>query len=138
MLEASRPLSGRLLYIEDNLSNIKLIERIIERRPGVEMLVSSQGTIGLEMARQHEPGLIFLDLHLPDIHGSEVLSHLRADPRTAGLPVVVLSADATPGQLKKLLASGANEYLTKPLDVAKVLAALDRFLGPNGDGGAAA
>lgn len=133
MLDGFRPLSGRLLYIEDNLSNINLVERILELRPGVQMLVSSQGTIGLEMARRHELGLIFLDLHLPDMHGSEVLRLLRADHRTSALPVVVLSADATPGQIKRLLADGANEYLTKPIDVARILDVLDRFLRPSDD-----
>jgi len=69
-----------------------------------------------------------LDLHLPDIGGGEVLRRLRADPHTTHLPVVVLSADATPGQTKRLLAAGASQYLTKPLDVTRFLAVVDQLL----------
>jgi hypothetical protein len=69
--------------------------------------------------------LILLDLHLPDISGHEILDYLKSDPRTAGIPVVVVSADATPGQIDRLLAAGANSYLTKPLDIASILALFD-------------
>jgi signal transduction histidine kinase/ActR/RegA family two-component response regulator len=123
------PLQGRVLYIEDNASNVRLVRRIVERRPGVELLTAAQGSIGLELAQHHDPGLVLLDLHLPDMHGADVLAQLRAMPRTSTLPVVVLSADATAKQVTRLLAAGANDYLTKPLVVTKVLAVLDRFLG---------
>jgi CheY-like chemotaxis protein len=122
-------LQGRVLYIEDNASNVRLVRRIVERRPGVELLTAAQGSIGLELAQHHDPGLVLLDLHLPDMHGADVLAQLRAMPRTSTLPVVVLSADATAKQVTRLLAAGANDYLTKPLVVTKVLAVLDRFLG---------
>lgn len=125
----TEPLVGRLLYIEDNASNVRLIERILERRPGVELMTSAQGSLGLEMARDNDPNLVLLDLHLPDMHGSDVLNELRSDPRTAKVPVVILSADATANQVKKLFAAGANDYLTKPLDVTQILALLDHFLG---------
>jgi len=69
-----------------------------------------------------------LDLHLPDIGGGEVLRRLQADPKTAHLPVVVLSADATPGQIQRLLAAGASQYLTKPLDVTRFLEVVDQLL----------
>ena len=71
---------------------------------------------------------MLLDLHLPDLPGEEVLRRLRADARTAGIPVVVVSADATPASLERLRAAGADAYLTKPLDVDEFLAAVDRFL----------
>jgi len=87
-----------------------------------------QGTRGLELARDHRPELIILDLHLPDLPGSDVLARLSADPRTRGIPVVILSADATPGQIKRLLEQGAREYLTKPLDIRQVLALEDDTL----------
>jgi len=72
--------------------------------------------------------VIVLDLHLPDIAGSDVLARLREDPETRGIPVVILSADATPGQTARLLGSGADAYLTKPVNVAELLALLDRLL----------
>jgi CheY-like chemotaxis protein len=73
-------------------------------------------------------GLVMLDLHLPDIGGEEVLRRLQADPKTAHLPVVVLSADTTPGQIQRLLAAGASQYLTKPLDVTRFLEVVDQLL----------
>ena len=84
-----------------------------------------QGRLGLDLAREHSPNLILLDLHLPDMPGEEFLLRLRAMPETREIPVVVISADATPGQTARLLASGARAFLTKPLDVEKFLGLLD-------------
>jgi signal transduction histidine kinase/FixJ family two-component response regulator len=114
-----------LLLIEDNLSNLKLIERILKARPGVGLLSAMQGGLGLELARQHRPDLILLDLHLPDIPGDEVLHRLRADPATREIPIVVVSADATDGRIRRLREAGATAYLTKPLDVAELLRLVD-------------
>ena len=115
----------KLLYVEDNLSNLRLIEQLVERRPGIELLTAMQGGLGIELARFHHPGLILLDLHLPDMHGADVLDTLRSDPSTRAIPVVVLSADATSGQLERMLESGARDYLTKPLDLQRILDLLD-------------
>jgi signal transduction histidine kinase/ActR/RegA family two-component response regulator len=117
-----------VLYVEDNLSNLRLIERVLAHRPDIRLLPSMQGRLGLDMAREHRPDLILLDLHLPDMPGEELLLRLRAIPETREIPVVVISADATPGQINRLLASGARTYLTKPLDVKKFLALLDEVL----------
>ncbi len=114
-----------LLYIEDNLSNLRLVERILARRPEIKLIVAMQGSIGLELARQHQPDLVLLDLHLPDIQGDEILRQLRADPRTAQLPIVMVSADATPAQIERLRAAGATEYFTKPIDVRAFLTLVD-------------
>ena len=70
---------GTVLYVEDNLSNLKLIERLLARRTGIKLLSAMQGRLGLELAREHRPGLILLDLNLPDVHGSEVLRRLREE-----------------------------------------------------------
>jgi signal transduction histidine kinase/CheY-like chemotaxis protein len=121
--------AGTLLYIEDNLSNLQLVEQLLRYRPGVKLVAAMQGRLGLELAREHQPGLIVLDLHLPDLGGPEVLRCLRAEARTAGIPVVVLSADATPGQVARLRAAGAAAYLTKPLDVHQFLGVVDDLMG---------
>ena len=120
--------TGGVLHIEDNPSNLRLVERVLSNRRGVDLVSSTRGARGLELARQHRPDLILLDLHLPDLPGIEVLARLQADPATSDIPVVVLSADATPGQIDRLLAAGARHYLTKPLDVAELLAVLDGSL----------
>ncbi|MDQ3940814.1 MAG: ATP-binding protein, partial [Actinomycetota bacterium] len=119
--------SQTILYIEDNLSNLKLVERLLDRRPGLNLMSAMQGGIGVTLARDHQPSLILLDLDLPDIPGEEVLGRLHSDPRTAELPVVVISADATPGQMKRLLATGARAYLTKPFDVRRFFEVVDEF-----------
>jgi signal transduction histidine kinase/CheY-like chemotaxis protein len=119
---------GTVLYIEDNLSNLRLVDRIVARRPGVTLLSAMQGRRGLELAHDHHPDLIILDLHLPDIPGSEVLTRLLADPTTKAIPVVILSADATPGRMSRLLEQGAQAYLTKPLNVRELLKLIDNTL----------
>jgi PAS domain S-box-containing protein len=125
--------SATLLYIEDNLSNLKLIEHIFAGRPEVKLMSAMQGQLGLEVARMHQPDLILLDLHLPDMSGEDVLARLQDDPRTRDIPVTVLSADATPGQIERLIASGAKAYLTKPLDVPEFLAAVGELLRVNAE-----
>jgi PAS domain S-box-containing protein len=124
---------GSLLYIEDNPSNLRLVERALELRPGITFLSAMLGRVGLDLAREHRPDLIVLDLNLPDIGGDRVLAELRADSATAAIPVVILSADATRRQRERLLALGARAYLTKPLDVRSFLASVDDFFGPASD-----
>ena len=84
--------------------------------------------MGLDLARTGHADVVLLDLHLPDMTGIEVLGQLRADPVTSGVPVYVVSADATAGQVVRMRAAGAAGYLTKPLDVRRVLALLDSVL----------
>jgi signal transduction histidine kinase/ActR/RegA family two-component response regulator len=117
-----------LLYVEDNLANLSLVETILISRPGWRTIPALQGQLGVELAREHRPDVVLLDLHLPDINGDEVLRRLRADPRTARIPVVVVSADATTASVERLRAAGADAYLTKPLDVDEFLAVVERFL----------
>jgi PAS domain S-box-containing protein len=123
---------GVVLYIEDNGSNVRLMERVIQRRPGVRLLHAPRGADGLRMAREAHPGLIFLDLHLPDMSGEEVLQQLWQDADLRRIPVAVLSADAMPAQTRRLKASGAMAYLTKPLEIRQVLRLVDEVLSPVG------
>jgi len=129
-LDRSTERKATILTIEDNLSNLRLMEVLLRSRPGTTLLAAMQGSIGLDLARQHEPDLILLDLNLPDISGKEVLARLQASAPTRDIPVIVLSADATPAQIERLLKAGAKAYLTKPLDVTEFLHTLDRIL-PN-------
>jgi PAS domain S-box-containing protein len=117
-----------LLYIEDNLANLTLVETILEGRPEITLLPALQGRLGLDLACQHDPDLILLDLHLPDIPGDEVLARLRDRSETRHIPIVVISADATPRRMEKLREAGVVAYLTKPLDVDEFLDAVDAVL----------
>ncbi|HEU4628593.1 MAG TPA: MHYT domain-containing protein [Gemmatimonadaceae bacterium] len=118
----------KILYVEDNLANLALVQRILARRPELELIPAMQGELAVELARLHQPDLVLLDLHLPDISGEEVLRRLRQGPDTRALPVIVVSADATSEQPGRLLASGAQGYLTKPLDVRRFVSVVDEML----------
>ena len=108
-----------VLYIEDNLSNLTLIEQLLRESAGIHLLTAMQGRIGLDLARQHSPDLILLDLNLPDMPGWEVLAELQGSEATRRIPTVVVSADATEGQFKRLIDAGARNYITKPIDVTQ-------------------
>jgi signal transduction histidine kinase/ActR/RegA family two-component response regulator len=120
---ASRPRT--VLYVEDNSANFALMERIVARKSEVKLLRAAQGRLAMDLARAHRPDLVLLDLHLPDISGRDVLAALKEDDATKQIPVAVVSADATPGQIDRLLAAGAKSYITKPLDVRVILRLLD-------------
>jgi CheY-like chemotaxis protein len=117
-----------VLYIEDDPVNFTLVERILEFRPALKLMHARTGGDGVELAQTYHPKLILLDLNLPDMHGSEVLRHLQKEPHTAAVPVVVLSADATPSQIERLLTAGARNYLTKPFDIDPFLAVVDEMV----------
>lgn len=114
-----------VLCIEDNASNLRLVQALLQRRPEIRLLTATQGTSGLQLAGRHAPDAILLDLHLPDISGEEVLTQLKGEPGTADIPVIIVSADAAPGRIEEVRALGAADYLTKPLDVRRLLEALD-------------
>jgi signal transduction histidine kinase/ActR/RegA family two-component response regulator len=127
----SKSPNRKILYIEDNLSNLTLIEQMLEERPEIELLTAMEGTLGLDLARQHSPDLILLDVHLPDLDGREVISRLKSSDATRDIPVVVVSADATTHQIDRLVTAGANTYLTKPLDMVNFLHVLDKTTSAN-------
>ena len=118
----------RLLYMEDNVVNIKLVEYVLERRPEITVDATLQGRLGIELARHHLPDVIVLDLNLPDMTGEQVLDTLKHDARTERIPVIILSAEVGVDQGPRLLELGASSFLTHPLDVPSFLAALDAVL----------
>lgn len=122
-----------VIYIEDNLSNLRLMEHIIATRPEIKLIAAGHGQLGLDLIQERHPDLVLLDLHLPDMQGDVVLKKLQQDPRTRSIPVVMVSADATSRQIERLLAAGAADYLTKPLDVRELLRLLDRILQHRGE-----
>lgn len=123
--ESERPV---ILHVEDNLSNLKLVERILARRPELELRDVRSGAEALELAATVRPSLVLLDLRLPDMSGEDVLRALRDDPTTRGTPVVVVSAEARPAESDRLLAAGADDFLVKPIDVTVFLEVVDRMV----------
>jgi len=122
--------SGRILYIEDNQSNIELMEQIIsEYRPSIRLITEMYGKNAVKNAIDYAPDMILLDLNLPDIQGDEVLNLLQQNEKTKSIPVIVLSANAMSGQIEKLMKAGAENYLTKPIDVVEFLKVIDETIG---------
>lgn len=121
-----------VLCVEDSAANFQLIENILCDRPGTDLVWADSGTRGLSMAAAQTPDLVLLDLDLPDMHGSEVLRRLRQQPATAETPVIVISADATPSQIERMLAAGARDYLTKPFEIRRFLLMFDEVIPPHG------
>ena len=114
-----------LLYVEDNLANMKLVEQLIARRPDIQLLSAVNGTLGIEVARSTRPTMILMDIHLPGISGIEALKILREDPATAHIPVVALSANAMPRDIAMGLEDGFFRYLTKPIKVKEFMDTLN-------------
>ena len=123
-LPAGTPLRT-LLYVEDNPANLELVEQIILRRPDLRLLSAANGNLGIEYARAYQPEVILMDINLPGLSGVETMKILRADPLTAHIPIIALSANALAHDIEKALAAGFFNYLTKPIKVNAFLEALD-------------
>jgi CheY-like chemotaxis protein len=106
---------------------------VLTRSGVVELLAAMSGSLGIELAREHLPHLILLDLHLPDMSGTDLLDTLQNDPRTADIPVVVVTADATPSQIQRLRDLGVAAYLTKPIDIRELLSVVETMSSQPGD-----
>jgi len=117
-----------LLYVEDNRANMQLVEQIIARRPDMRLLSAGDGMRGIALARIHQPEVILMDINLPGISGIQALKILREDPATAHIPVIAISANAMPRDIKKGLEAGFFRYLTKPIKVNEFMEALDMAL----------
>jgi CheY-like chemotaxis protein len=120
--------SGQVLYIEDTQANARLMHRLMARREGVQLLHAADGETGLRLFAEHRPPLVILDLHLPDMTGEEILRRIRNMDVPHQPHIAILTADASMIQRQRLLANGANTYLTKPLNVQQVLGLLDGVL----------
>jgi CheY-like chemotaxis protein len=114
-----------VLYVEDNPANLELVEQLILRRPDLRLLSAADGILGVEFARTYLPEVILMDINLPGISGLEAMKILRADPTTAHIPIIALSANAVPRDIEKALEAGFLDYLTKPIKVNLFMNALD-------------
>jgi signal transduction histidine kinase/ActR/RegA family two-component response regulator len=125
---AARPM--RVLYVEDNATNRAVMQAFFQSQATWELLLADDGKSGLALARDAHPDVIVLDIHLPDLDGHEVLQALRADPATAAIPVLALTADARPEERERGLRAGFSAYLTKPVVFAELVAALEHTPAP--------
>ena len=123
---------GRVLYIEDDPMSLKLVERLLEQRPEVELIMALEGKQGLTLARECRPDLVLLDLHLQDMEGEDVLRAIRAEPELRRTPVIVITAEPYPRLPERMRAAGAQAYLRKPLNFDEFFAAIDAALRQDG------
>ena len=114
-----------LLYVEDNPANLELVEQLVARRSDLRLLSAADGTLGIEYARACLPEVILMDINLPGVSGIEAMKILRADPATAHIPIIALSANAVPRDIEKGLEAGFFNYITKPIMVSQFMDALD-------------
>ena len=125
-----------LLYVEDNPANLELVEQLMARRSDLRLLTAVNGTRGIEVARASQPEVILMDINLPGISGIEAMKILRGDPATAHIPIVAISANAMPRDIKKGLEAGFFHYLTKPIIVKEFMETIDvalKFAGKSPD-----
>lgn len=122
--DASSPMRT-LLYVEDNPANLSLVEQLIARRGDLKLLTAIDGHLGVQLARTCQPDVILMDINLPGISGFDALEILHHDPATAHIPVMALSANAIPRDVKRGLEAGFFRYLTKPIKVVEFMNALD-------------
>ena len=121
---------GQVLYIEDNPVNVLLVEELVRGQAGLSIESAPSGEAGVARARELQPDLVLIDMQLPDFDGFEVLRRLRAQPETAGIRCVALSANAMPEDIARAKAAGFDDYWTKPIDFAEFLGGLDRLFPP--------
>lgn len=123
----------KVLYIEDNPANLNLVRRILETYEQIELISSTTGEMGIDLAQAHEPNLILIDLNLPGIDGFTVLSRLKDMDETRDLPVIAISANAMPRDIEKGIAAGFDDYLTKPIQVGKFMKMVEAHLFKQSD-----
>jgi two-component system, cell cycle response regulator DivK len=123
--------SRQILVVEDNERNMRLFCDVLQAS-GYRTLEATTGESAVELALEHGPDLVLMDIQLPDIDGVEALARLRADERSASLTVLALTAQAMEGDRERFLAAGFDGYLSKPVDIAEFVATVKRYCEENG------
>ena len=121
-------LGAQILVVEDNAKNMKLVRDVLQAT-GYRTLEAMTGEHALELASEHVPDLVLMDIRLPDMDGPETLSRLRLDERTGAIPVIAVTAQAMRGDRERFLAAGFDGYLSKPVDVDELLETVKRYCG---------
>lgn len=118
----------QVLVVEDNERNMKLFRDVLQAS-GYRTLEATTGEGALKLVIEHRPDLVLMDIHLPDVDGVEALDRLRADERTTSVPVLALTAQAMEGDRERFLAVGFDDYLSKPVNIADLVATVKRYCG---------
>jgi CheY-like chemotaxis protein len=126
----------KLLYVEDNEDNLYMLQLYFDVLGGYEILSAPDGVAGIAMAASERPDLILMDLNLPEVDGWEAARRLKADPATRDIPIIALSAHAMAGDREKALATGCDDFDTKPIEFDRLLAKIEQALATDGSGSA--
>jgi two-component system cell cycle response regulator DivK len=117
-----------ILIVEDNEKNMKLVRDVLQFK-GYETIEAVTGTDGVRLAKERKPDLVLMDIQLPDIDGITALAQIRADAQTQKIPVVAVSASVMPDDQQRIIASGFDAYVTKPINVKNFVETVERFVG---------
>jgi two-component system cell cycle response regulator DivK len=117
-----------ILIVEDNEKNLKLVRDVLQFK-GYKTIEAMTGTEGVRLAREKHPDLVLMDIQLPDIDGIAALAQLRSDASTAKTPVIAVSASVMPDEQQKIVASGFDAYVTKPINIKGFVETIERFVG---------
>jgi CheY-like chemotaxis protein len=117
-----------MLYVEDNPTNLKLVEQIVRSRSDLRLMSAPDAHLGIQLAHAHLPAVILMDIHLPGMNGIEAMKMLRSDPRTTDIPIIAVTASAMPKDVEIGMRSGFFRYITKPIDIAEFMKAIDSAL----------
>ena len=119
---------AQVLVVEDNEKNMKLFRDVLQAS-GYDLLEATTGERAMELAAEHQPNLVLMDIQLPDLDGVEALGRLRADARTASIPVVALTAQAMHGDRERFLDAGFTAYISKPVNVLEFVKTVREHCG---------
>jgi PAS domain S-box-containing protein len=120
---------NKILYVEDTQANVELMKQVLARTsPHIELITAPDGLAGIELAQTENPDLILMDIHMPGMDGKTAFKKLQTIESTKDIPVIALSADAMYGDIDKVMRMGFNDYITKPIDLAKLLSTIDKIL----------
>lgn len=125
-------MEATVLYIESDAMNVRLVERLFERRPDLRLIAAMTGSEGIAAAKIHRPALVLLETHLPDLCGATVFRCLRTEPTTSTIPIVVLTTDAIDRHIQEALEMGASAYMTKPYEGRQLLRIIDDVISLRG------
>ena len=120
-----------VLYVEDNVINLRLMQKVLARRHDIELISAETGEAGLVLASARHPALVLMDINLPGISGLEAMQRLRQAPSMRAIPVLAVTANAMKEDIERGLAAGFDAYLTKPFNVRQLYELLDHYLNPD-------
>ena len=120
----------RILIIEDNAENTRLFRAILKLEGVTEVFEADRAQYGIEIAEQHQPDLILMDIQMPDMDGLTATQILRANPKTAAIPIVAVTASVTEKDRREILAAGCDEHIAKPIDPTLFVQQISAYLHP--------